>query len=220
MFEGPVQDLIDGLGKLPGIGPKCASGRLRLLSVEPPDIDRLTAALGRVRDGVRFCAVCGNVSESERCRICSDPRRDASLVCVVEEPKSAGRRAHPRVPRSLPRMRWGIGPAVGCGPDQLGSASLTRSGAGQRRRGRQVIIATDPTPRARRPQPSSCGCCANPGANGHRSHRACHRRRLGVRRRTHLRSRAVRPPGNGLIHPGLRETDVLPSGLGVSPSKH
>jgi len=57
------------------------------LSVEPPDIDRLTAVLAKVRDGVRFCAVCGNVSDGERCRICADPRRDGSLVCVVEEPK-------------------------------------------------------------------------------------------------------------------------------------
>ena len=88
MFEGPVQDLIDELGKLPGIGPKSAQRiAFHLLSVEPPDIDRLTAVLGKVRDGVTFCAVCGNVSDDEKCRICSDSRRDASLVCVVEEPK-------------------------------------------------------------------------------------------------------------------------------------
>ena len=72
MFEGPVQDLIDELGKLPGIGPKSAQRiAFHLLSVEPPDIDRLTAALARVRDGVKFCAVCGNVSDDDRCRICS-----------------------------------------------------------------------------------------------------------------------------------------------------
>ena len=72
MFEGPVQDLIDELGKLPGIGPKSAQRiAFHLLSVEPPDIDRLTAVLAKVRDGVRFCAVCGNVSDDERCRICA-----------------------------------------------------------------------------------------------------------------------------------------------------
>ena len=82
MFEGPVQDLIDELGKLPGIGPKSAQRiAFHLLSVEPPDIDRLTAALTRVRDGVQFCEVCGNVSESERCRICSDSRRDGHAAC-------------------------------------------------------------------------------------------------------------------------------------------
>jgi len=88
MFEGPVQDLIDELGKLPGIGPKSAQRiAFHLLSVEPSEIDRLTAVLAKVRDGVRFCAVCGNVSDDERCRICADPRRDGSQVCVVEEPK-------------------------------------------------------------------------------------------------------------------------------------
>jgi len=88
MFEGPVQDLIDELGKLPGIGPKSAQRiAFHLLSVEPPDIDRLTAVLGKVRDGVKFCVECGNVSDEDRCRICSDSRRDASVVCVVEEPK-------------------------------------------------------------------------------------------------------------------------------------
>src|ERR1700731_1760884 len=81
LFEGPGQGLIDGLGKLPGIGPKGAQRIVFfLLSVEPPDIDRLTAVLGKVRDGVQFCAACGNVSEGERCRICSDSRRDASVV--------------------------------------------------------------------------------------------------------------------------------------------
>ena len=65
MFEGPVQDLIDEFGKLPGIGPKSAQRiAFHLLSVEPPDIDRLTAVLSRVRDGVQFCEVCGNVSEA------------------------------------------------------------------------------------------------------------------------------------------------------------
>ena len=77
MFEGPVQDLIDELGKLPGIGPKSAQRiAFHLLSVEPPDIDRLTAVLAKVRDGVRFCAVCGNVSDNER--------SGASALLVVE----------------------------------------------------------------------------------------------------------------------------------------
>ncbi len=120
MFEGPVQDLIDELGKLPGIGPKSAQRiAFHLLSVEPPDIDRLTAVLGRIRDGVTFCAVCGNVSDEERCRICNDPRRDASLVCVVEEPKDIQAVERTREFRGpLPRAGWGAGSAVrgGTGP--------------------------------------------------------------------------------------------------------
>ena len=88
MFEGPVQDLIDELGKLPGVGPKSAQRiAFHLLSVEPPDIDRLQAALQKIRDGVQFCEVCGTVSDQQRCRICSDPRRDRTVICVVEEPK-------------------------------------------------------------------------------------------------------------------------------------
>ncbi len=90
MFEGPVQDLIDELGKLPGIGPKSAQRiAFHLLSVEPPDIDRLTAVLAKVRDGVRFCVVCGNVSDDERCRICADSRRDGTQVCVAADPRAA-----------------------------------------------------------------------------------------------------------------------------------
>ena len=109
MFEGPVQDLIDELGKLPGIGPKSAQRiAFHLLSVAPPDIDRLTAAWGRVRDGVQFCDMCGNVSDAQRCRICSDAWRDGLAGASWKNPGCAGRRADPRVPRALPRSggRW------------------------------------------------------------------------------------------------------------------
>ena len=94
--------MIDELGKLPGIGPKSAQRiAFHLLSVEPPDIDRLTAVLGRVRDGVTFCDMCGNVSDAQRCRICSDPRRDGTLVCVVEEPKDVQAVERTREPLGL-----------------------------------------------------------------------------------------------------------------------
>src|SRR5258708_12889121 len=88
LFEGPVQDLIDELGKLPGIGPKSAQRiSFHLLSVEPPDIDRLTAVLAKVRDGVRFCAVFGNLSDADRSRICSDTPRTPPFSCLVQYPK-------------------------------------------------------------------------------------------------------------------------------------
>ena len=88
MFEGPLQDLIDELSRLPGVGPKSAQRiAFHLLRVEPEDISRLTTALTAVRDGVSFCRICCNISADDVCRICADSTRDASVICVVEEPK-------------------------------------------------------------------------------------------------------------------------------------
>ena len=144
MFEGPVQDLIDELGKLPGIGPKSAQRiAFHLLSVEPPQIDRLTAVLGRVRDGVRFCAVCGNVSDDERCRICSDSRRDASLICVVEEPKDVVAVERTREFRGTYHVLGGaISPMDGVGPEDLSIRELLQRLADDTVT--ELIIATDP----------------------------------------------------------------------------
>jgi recombination protein RecR len=144
LFEGPVQDLIDELGKLPGIGPKSAQRiAFHLLSVEPPDIDRLTAVLNKVRDGVKFCAVCGNVSDEDRCRICSDPRRDDSLVCVVEEPKDVQAVERTREFRGRYHVLGGaLDPLSGIGPEQLRIRELlNRLGESDIS---EVIIATDP----------------------------------------------------------------------------
>lgn len=88
MFEGPLQDLIDELSRLPGVGPKSAQRiAFHLLRVEPEDISRLTTALTAVRDGVSFCRICRSISADDVCRICADSTRDASVICVVEEPK-------------------------------------------------------------------------------------------------------------------------------------
>ncbi len=88
MYEGAVQDLIDELGRLPGIGPKSAQRiAFHLLSAESVDVERFAATLIRVKNEVRFCRICGNVAEADECRICRDTRRDLSIICVVEEPK-------------------------------------------------------------------------------------------------------------------------------------
>ncbi|MDH2455845.1 recombination mediator RecR [Corynebacterium bovis] len=88
MFEGPLQDVIDEFSRLPGVGPKSAQRiAFHLLQVDPDDVDRLRAALGRLREGVTFCRICHNISQEDVCRICADSSRDTSSVCVVEESK-------------------------------------------------------------------------------------------------------------------------------------
>ncbi|GAB2644593.1 recombination mediator RecR [Prescottella soli] len=148
MYEGPVQDLIDELGKLPGIGPKSAQRiAFHLLSVEPPEIDRLQAVLQKVRDGVQFCVVCGTVSEEEKCRICSDPRRDRTMVCVVEEPKDVQAIERTREFKGRYHVLGGaLDPLSGVGPDQLRIRELLTR-IGNQEDGvdvTEVIIATDP----------------------------------------------------------------------------
>ena len=107
MYDGIVQDLIDEFGRLPGIGPKSAQ-RITFHILQSPsfDVSRLAELLAEVREKVRFCEVCGNVSEQDRCSICRDPRRnaDAHLRRRRREGRR-GDRAHPRVPRPVPRAR-------------------------------------------------------------------------------------------------------------------
>jgi len=148
VYEGPVQDLIDELGKLPGVGPKSAQRiAFHLLEVEPPELDRLQAVLQKVRDGVRFCAMCGTVADGELCRICADPRRDHSLVCVVEEPKDVQAVERTREFRGLYHVLGGaLDPLNGVGPDQLRVRELLGR-IGNQHDGvevTEVIIATDP----------------------------------------------------------------------------
>jgi recombination protein RecR len=148
VFEGPVQDLIDELGRLPGIGPKSAQRiAFHLLATEEADVTRLQEALQKVKVGVVFCEVCGNVSEQPRCRICSDARRDATLVCVVEEPKDVMAVERTREFRGRYHVLGGaLDPLSGVGPDQLRVRELlTRiGGAGDEPEIAEVILAMDP----------------------------------------------------------------------------
>lgn len=144
MYEGPVQDLIDELGRLPGIGPKSAQRiAFHLLAAEPADVTRLQEALQRVKEGVVFCEVCGNVSEETRCRICRDARRDPKVICVVEEPKDVLAVERTREFRGRYHVLGGaLDPLSGIGPDQLRVRELlARIGADEIT---EVIIATDP----------------------------------------------------------------------------
>ena len=121
MYEGIVQDLIDELGRLPGVGPKSAQRiAFHLLQAEPADVRRLADVLIEVKDKVRFCSICFNVSQDEQCRICRDPRRDQALLCVVEEYKDVVAIERTREFRGRYHVLGGaISPIDGIGPEQL-----------------------------------------------------------------------------------------------------
>ena len=148
MYEGPVQDLIDELGRLPGVGPKSAQRiAFHLLAAEPADIGRLQDALQKVKEGVVFCDVCGNVSAEATCRICRDTRRDVTLICVVEEPKDVLAVERTREFKGRYHVLGGaLDPLSGVGPDQLRIRQLLQR-IGNQVDGRdvaEIIIATDP----------------------------------------------------------------------------
>ena len=144
MYEGVVQDLIDELGRLPGVGPKSAQRiAFHVLAADPADVRRLVAALTEVKDKVKFCSICGNVAEEEQCRICRDPRRDLSVLCVVEEPKDVVAIEKTREFRGRYHVLGGaISPMDGIGPDDLRTRELmARLSDGVVT---EVILATDP----------------------------------------------------------------------------
>jgi recombination protein RecR len=144
MYEGVVQDLIDELGRLPGVGPKSAQRiAFHLLAADPADVRRLAEVLLEVKAKVRFCATCGNVAEEETCRICRDPRRDAGVLCVVEESKDVVAVERTREFRGRYHVLGGaISPIEGIGPEQLRVKELmSRLADGAVT---EVILATDP----------------------------------------------------------------------------
>lgn len=128
MYEGVVQDLIDEFGRLPGVGPKSAQRiAFHLVQADPEDVVRLANTLLEVKNRVRFCAICFNVSEEETCRICRDPRRDPSVLCVVEEYKDVVAVEKSREFRGRYHVLGGsISPIDGRGPDQLHIRELVK----------------------------------------------------------------------------------------------
>jgi recombination protein RecR len=144
VYEGVVQDLIDELGRLPGIGPKSAQRiAFHLLAADASDVRRLADALIEVKNRVRFCTTCGNVAEAEQCRICLDPRRSDDTITVVEEPKDVVAIERTREFRGRYHVLGGaINPIDNVGPDDLRiSDLLTRLADGTVT---EVILATDP----------------------------------------------------------------------------
>lgn len=144
MYEGAVQDLIDELGRLPGVGPKSAQRiAFHLLAAPAEEVQALTTALTEVKKRVRFCTVCGNVSEGELCRVCADPRRSDEVICVVEEPKDVVAIERTRGFRGRYHVLGGaINPLDRKGPDDLRIAELLarlRDGTVT-----EIILALDP----------------------------------------------------------------------------
>lgn len=144
MYEGIVQELIDELGRLPGIGPKSAQRiAFHILQTESFDTQRLAQILMDVRDKVRFCSICGNVAEQDTCSICRDPRRSPATICVVEEAKDVVAIERTREFRGLYHVLGGaISPIDGIGPDDLRITQLVQRLADSAVT--EVIIATDP----------------------------------------------------------------------------
>ena len=144
MYEGVVQDLIDELGRLPGVGPKSAQRiAFHVLQADPADVKRLANVLLEVKEKVKFCITCGNVAEDIECRICRDPRRDLTVICVVEESKDVVAIERTREFRGRYHVLGGaISPIEGVGPDDLRIRELmVRLADGTIT---ELIIATDP----------------------------------------------------------------------------
>jgi len=144
VYEGAIQDLIDELGRLPGVGPKSAQRiAFHILSADPADVNGLATALRKVKELVRFCTTCFNVAESEQCRVCRDARRTNEVLCVVEEPKDVVAIERTGEFRGRYHVLGGaINPLEGIGPDNLRIRELlVRLGTGEVK---ELILATDP----------------------------------------------------------------------------
>lgn len=144
MYEGPVQDLIEELGRLPGVGPKSAQRlAFHLLTVDGADADRLAAAILAVKEKVRFCTRCCNVAEHEECRICRDARRDPTVLCVVEEPRDLMAIERTGEFRGRYHVLGGaISPIDGVGPDDLHVKQLVARVADEGIS--EIVLATNP----------------------------------------------------------------------------
>ena len=144
MYEGVIQELIDELGRLPGVGPKSAQRiAFYLLQADEDQAKRLAEVLTEVKERVRFCEKCGNVAEADLCNICRDPRRSKASICVVEESKDVQAIERTREFKGLYHVLGGaISPIEGIGPDNLRIKELVARLADPEIK--EIIIATDP----------------------------------------------------------------------------
>lgn len=144
LYEGPVQALIDELGRLPGVGPKSAQRiAYYLLKAAPEDANRLAQAIIDAKARVSWCRRCFNIAEGELCAFCRDDRRDPTLLCVVEEPRDivAVERTHEFTGR-YHVLQGAISPIEGVGPEQLRVKELVRRVGEEGVQ--EAILATNP----------------------------------------------------------------------------
>ncbi|MDU5307677.1 MAG: recombination mediator RecR [Varibaculum cambriense] len=144
MYDGALQDLIDALGRLPGIGPKSAQRiAFYVLSRPKAEAELLAQALIDAKEKIRFCTKCGNIAQEELCPICRNPKRDQAVICVVEEAKDVGAIERTRSYRGLYHVLGGaIDPINGIGPEQLRLRELLTRLSGDTVQ--EIIIATNP----------------------------------------------------------------------------
>ena len=149
MYAGPIQDLIDELSRLPGIGPKSAQRvAFHLLQSPAADAERLSEVIREVKEKVRLCSICFNVSDQELCQYCRDERRDASIICVVQDPPDIVAIERTREYRGRYHVLQGaISPIDGIGPDDLRISELVerlRPDHDGNIGVKEVIVATNP----------------------------------------------------------------------------
>jgi recombination protein RecR len=145
LFASPIARLVQQLGKLPGVGEKTAARlAFHILRASAEDAAALAAAITEVKQKIRFCSVCCNLTESDPCAICADARRDGGLVCVVAQPQDVVAIERTGGFHGLYHVLHGLlSPLDGVGPDDLRVAELVRRcGPGQVR---EAILATSPS---------------------------------------------------------------------------
>ncbi|MDA8911286.1 recombination mediator RecR [bacterium] len=144
MYDGVIQELMDQLGKLPGIGPKSAQRiAFHLIETDSEVALDLADVLREAKEKVRFCEICGNVSETEKCSICTDPKRETVSICVVEDSKDINAIERTREFRGTYHVLGGaISPIIGIGPDQLRIKDLLKRLSNPEIK--EVILATNP----------------------------------------------------------------------------
>lgn len=144
MFAAPIQALVDELGRLPGVGPKSAQRiAFHLLEVDRQEALRLADSIAQVKERIRLCERCFNVSEAPLCTICSDPSREASIVCVVEDPRDIVAVERTRELHGTYHVLGGaLNPIEGVGPDELRIRDLLRRLDSEQIK--EVILCTNP----------------------------------------------------------------------------